>query len=438
MKPVTDPALLAQLEEKQVIDPALLAQLEGRQEEPSLMQQAGRAAGLTGRSLIEGALAVPSIVTGGLGGLYNVGASAYESMAGKEKGFRFQDPGQQLSRTLSQAGLPEPQGGLEQVANIGTQMLGGGLATPVQKLVTQTPKAIQTLKQIATEGAQRAGYVTPPSAREAGGPVTTALESFGGKAALKQQATLHNQQVTDELARAAAGLKPGEEISKGALAQAREIAAEPYRQVASLSQTAAKALENLKQTRYESGLQWASYNRTANPDAIKLAKALDSRGKVLERVIEREAVKSGQDQLVQALREARVAIAKSHDVERALNPETGEVSAKVLARIADKKRFTDELRTIASFGKAFPQYAGEATKTPTPGVSALNPLAAALYGGGGAALMGPMGAAAAGIPLLRGPARQLLLSRYPELAAALMKRPSGAVPGVAGLEALQP
>lgn len=55
-------------------------------------------------------------------------------------------------------------------------------------------------------------------------------------------------------------------------------------------------------------------------------------------------------------RDARKLIAKSYDVEAALNPVTGEVDArKLAARLKVGRPLTDELRTIAEAGLAFPR-----------------------------------------------------------------------------------
>ena len=73
MEPVTDETVLAELEREPITDPALLAQLDGQPAAPSTLDNIGRAAGLTGRSLAEGAMWIPNTVVGGLGGIYNPG-----------------------------------------------------------------------------------------------------------------------------------------------------------------------------------------------------------------------------------------------------------------------------------------------------------------------------------------------------------------------------
>jgi len=71
-----------------------------------------------------------------------------------------------------------------------------------------------------------------------------------------------------------------------------------------------------------------------------------------------------------------------------------------------------QLAIIGKFAKAFPDAVREAAKIQSPGVSALEGIAAGGLGAGGYALTGgPVGLLAAGVPLLRGPARSLLLSK---------------------------
>ena len=345
-------------------------------------------------------------------------------------GYRVKDPNQMVSQTLTGLGLPQPESGMEKAADIGTQMLAGGLAVPIPTPKARPP-AKMSVEGFTTQRGLDAGYKLPPSEKD-GGAVSSALESFGGKAALKQQAAIGNQVVTDDLARSAAGLKPGEEITVDALAAARKVMAEPYRQVASLSKIAEQALEKLKKAQYDSKLQWKFYNRTGDPEAITLAKQLDDKVEMFERVIHKEAIKVGKPELAKELSAAKKAIAKNHDVERALNTGTAEVSAPTLAKMSDKKLLTGDLATIASFAKAYPRYMGEAAKTPQPGVSALNPLTSAILAGGTSAMMGsPVGLAAGAIPLLRGPTRAGLLSGYsPSIPRGLL------MPTFAGEEAV--
>jgi hypothetical protein len=116
--------------------------------------------------------------------------------------------------------------------------------------------------------------------------------------------------------------------------------------------------------------------------------------------------------LIKELRAARVAIAKTHDVERALNVADGNVSAAVLGKAIDKgKPLTGGLATAGKFQQAFPSYARDGERVPTPGVSKSEALMGTLLGVGGYGMAGPAGVALAALPLASGPTRSMLLSR---------------------------
>ncbi len=306
----------------------------------------------------------------------------------------------------------------------GAGMLVGKL---FDKSTTQAASeaAKQSVRDSTIKEAQAAGYVIPPSAT-GGGATAKILESLGGKAAVGQEASIRNQQVTNELARKAASLKPDEPITEATLKAARDALAEPYRQVASVSNIAAKALEKLQEARLDAKDLWRQYGAgNAGPEVRKAAQAADSQVSMLERVIEKEASKVGQSGLVETLRQARVAIAKNFNVEKALNVGDGNVDAHVIGRLLDKvgvNGITGELQTIGKFAQAFSPFARHAPVTQSaPDVSKLTPYVAAGLGMGGMAAsdrlgMGPWGMAAAGLPFLSSGARNIALSRLMQTA----------------------
>lgn len=266
------------------------------------------------------------------------------------------------------------------------------------------------LKDKVLADSQAAGYVLPKS-EVAPSFLNNRLESIAGKAALKQDATLRNQEVTNSLGRKLLGLSDDQPITQDAINKFRKTVAEPYRQIEAIDNRAAAASEALKKVRNEAQAQWNYYNRSANPDALNIAKALDQKADMLEGVIDKIASSKGQPELLSSLREARKKIAQSYDLQRGLNKATGDISAPVIGRLLDKKPLSGELQTIANFNRTFPKFSGPGASTPAAGISALEPMSMAGYGAIGQAASGDArGLLAAGIPLLRDPVRSALLS----------------------------
>lgn len=312
--------------------------------------------------------------------------------------------------------------------------------------------------------AKQAGYAVPPFETNPNA-ITNTLGSVGGKAATKQATTAQNQAVTTSLAARAIGLPENQPITLSAIRQQRAAAGQAYEAVGALSPQAAADLESLKQARFDANAQMKFYARSADPSALKAAQASGAQADQLESALEnhaaiaaqthyQNAVQSGatgpalqqaQDQaaqmysLVPAMRQARTLIAKTYVVENALNEANGEVSAPAIgALFAKGTPLTGPLATIGKFQQAFPRYAGEASRTPAPAVSALNPVLAA-----GTALAGGLTHGPAGFVLgtvlpgaARAAARSVQLS--PSLQSGLLSflsRPNygTAAPDVAGL-----
>lgn len=359
-----------------------------------------------------------------------------------------------------------------------------GLATPFALSGLGREKTtLNPVKRSTLEAAQDAGYVVQPSTVK---PTFTSnkLESIAGKAAVVQDASLRNQETTNRLAAKAIGIADDSPLTPELLADVREQAAQPYREIAELSPRAKSALEKLKEARFEAKEQWNYYKRTGKPEAGKEARFWDTRSEQYERVIENEANKivniygvkpgtastpsaqpvqtgraplpasaqletramteqnaglpgapisqpsaqpagmtldaellgqrtAGASDLMARLKASRQLIARTYDVERALGIGDGNVSAPAIARMLKSgKPLTGELRVIGQFAQAFPRMAREAAHVPPPSVSGTDAASSALLGtmGYGAA-GGPVGLLAAGLPLMRTPARNLVLSK---------------------------
>lgn len=258
--------------------------------------------------------------------------------------------------------------------------------------------------------AKKEGYVVPPSAN-GGNWFTRRLESIAGKAALGQEATVRNQEITNKIARREVGLPEDKAISVESLKQRRQVLSQPYRELREISPKTSSMLDDLQETRQDATAYWQEFARQGTVASRKEAVKLDAKADALEAQLESAARSAMKPDLVKRLREARTAIAKTHDVERALNVATGDVSAAVLGRALDKgKPITGGLATAGKFQQAFPHYAREGEKMPPPGVSKSEAITSAVLGTMGYGAMGPAGLALAALPLASGPTRSLLFS----------------------------
>jgi hypothetical protein len=178
-------AFPASMSEQEINAAAARLYRESQQQQPSMMQQVGRQLGLTGRAAIEGVAALPNII-----------ADPFARLAG------ITPPSQALSQTLTRAGFPEPQTGVERAVQAGAQAVAGaggqiGLAREAAQAVT-SPIARGFSQQVAqAPGTQlTAASVAAPVAQQ----VTEATDSpIAGMAA-------------GVLAGGAAGVRRGQEL----------------------------------------------------------------------------------------------------------------------------------------------------------------------------------------------------------------------------------
>lgn len=396
-------------------DAEIISHLSGAPAQPSSPQPNEYAAPSYGAMMKEGAVNLAKgFLKGGPVGVALAGVN--EGMNNLE---RVAKPaGAAATDALTNLGVPP-----ELAAAHGYMTQVGLQAGPAVLGMSGKAKTVETaanaVRNATIREAREAGYVIPPTAT-GGGMFSKAVESVGGKAAIGQEASIRNQQITNKIARAEAGLAEDAPLTEGALAEARSALAAPYREVADVSPRAKQALEKLQDARLDSKDAWKKYNVAGGAAERREAIAADSKVDVLEKLIEREASFTGKAGLVDKLREARTAIAKNYDVERALNVGTGDVDAQVIGRLLDKrgeKGVTGGLGTVGRFAEAFKTFSREAPSGQSaPGVSKVTPYAAALLGIGGYGAsehygMGPWGMAAAALPMLSGPARALALSK---------------------------
>jgi hypothetical protein len=276
---------------------------------------------------------------------------------------------------------------------------------------------------VAIEKAREASYTVPPT-QAGGGVVNRLLEGVAGKISTLQEASVRNQSITDKLAKKSLGLSEDAVLTPDLIKSIRSDAGKAYEdlKLSGTVKTSPKfiqALDNIKP--YQDAMQAAKDfpDELANPiiktiDSLKrpnfdvnsavskinvlrndadiafrkgdtaLAKANKDASQVLENTIENHLANTKQTDLLDKFRQARQTIAKTYEVEKAMNATTGTVNAqKLAARLQAKKPLSGELKDIAEFGQAFPK----ASQTPeriggTIGISPLDATAAGLTFGG--------------------------------------------------------
>lgn len=278
----------------------------------------------------------------------------------------------------------------------------------------------QRLAETAKMGID-AGYVVPPNMVRPG-PLNNLIESVAGKQATQQIASTQNNKVTESLVKQALGLADDVSLTKSVTESLRKTAGKAYADVSALHPMAAADNEALKVARHEASTYFTSYNRTANPEHLKIAKEAQKMADQLESTLEFYAKQADQPGLVDALRAARKQIAKTYTVDRALNDAAGTVDARVLGRLYEKgKPLSDGLEVVGQFASAFPTINKSTGQVGSPAAHNLRSMASMLMGGGAAMATGnPIGLAAAAVPwmapaaarglMFSGPSQRGLLS----------------------------
>ena len=357
--------------------------------------------------------------------------------------------------TPEQTGLNPEQFSNAKAQNIGIQSAIGGAFPVAGKLVSAlrgTPLSPQMVTSV--EKARQAGYTVPPT-QAGGGIANRLLEGVAGKISTLQEASVRNQAITDKLAKKALGLPEDAVLTSDLIKSIRNDAGQAYEnlKLSGTVKTSPKFIQALDNIRpYQDAIQAAKDfpDELANPiiktiDSLKrpnfdvnsavskinllrndadiafrkgdtaLAKANKDASQVLENTIENHLANTKQTELLNKFKQARQTIAKTYEVEKAMNVTTGTVNAqKLAARLQAKKPLSGELKDIAEFGQAFPK----ASQTPeriggTIGISPLDATAAGLTFGG--SLLGgeDKGSSAFNAALalgLRPAARKLVLS----------------------------
>ena len=270
---------------------------------------------------------------------------------------------------------------------------GFGMAGDKVGQVLRGPEAQPSTLAAATAG-REAGYVIPPTQVK---PTLTnrLLEGFSGKITTAQNASARNQGVTNELAKKAIN---AQELTPEGLQAVRAQANKAYDVLgrsapfqaddafrASLEKAGASSkqlkadfpeLVNKDVDSLVEGLAGrAEFDAQSTIEAVKRLRASASANRIstdpekkalgqvqskvsaaLEDLIERNLQTQGAPEVLEAYRAARQTLAKTYDIEKAMNPASGNVDANKLAQLLKKGRpLTGDLRTIAEFSSAFPK-----------------------------------------------------------------------------------
>jgi hypothetical protein len=323
-----------------------------------------------------------------------------------------------ISGTAGQAAKELTGSDLLKVATgVATSVAVGGFSA--KQADNLTPTGAVTLKD-----ARKAGYVVQPST-VASSAVGNKLESVAGKAAIAQDAAIRNQAVTNKLAARAIGLADDAPITMASIEDVREKAGKIYNEVDELRSTtkmdwfprfhSTSLSEDLKQARADANKFYKAYDRMGDPAMLERAESASNLAKSIEGDLERIAKAAGKPELIDKLKAARQLYARTFVVERSLNLGDGNVSAAMIGRMLDHGQpLTGELKVIGKFAQAFPRVTRDASAVPPAAVAGTDAFSSAMLGTiGYGAVGGPAGLAAAGLPLLRSPARRFILSeRY--------------------------
>lgn len=350
------------------------------------------------------------------------GAAAVGSAIGATQPVGEEDPTGQRAMNAASAAALSAAG--QKVANKFGEWISGKTAKAALDNVKNAPIR-ETIKE-----AVDAGYVVPPGNVN---PtfINRQLESAGGKIATQQMAASRNQAVTDTLARKAAGLADDTPITPETLKAAREVIKQPYKDIAGLGLQ--PRLDALDSARSEANAAWREYGRQGTRAALNDFKQFSGQAKNIEGEIETALSQFGKPDLMKKFRDARVALAKNHDVETALIEGGGQVDARAIAKMFQRgDKMTGELKKIGAFANNFPKITQPDKVVGTPDAHNLKWIISGALGGGGALSEDPRYAALGLLPMLSGPAARSVMFSKMAQQGLLSPQAVGVLPRVAG------
>lgn len=272
------------------------------------------------------------------------------------------------------------------------------------------------------------------------------VEGVGGKVKTAQELSIHNQEIHDNLGRKALGVSPNTPLNEDTIHMVRGEANAVYNKIRGIDQpfpldrqyergvqslnnefaaleekmpglTKSPEVDELKKLlisdkAMKEGLtpneaidltrllrQKATANFKAangpggNPEKLALAQAQRDAANVVEDLISRNLDRLGKKKLYEDWVDARKRLAITHDVESALNPDTGHIDAKAIASLARSGRpLSGPLEKVAKFARAFPKGAQSPEKIGGVPQSVMDIFFSALGAGAGGATAGTEGA----------------------------------------------
>ena len=342
---------------------------------------------------------------------------------------------------LGQAVAEQMGGGIiaQTLAGLGSGIVGAKFVKP--KAIGLSNEQLQNARRDETLKLGRdAGYVALPS-DVGGSKIGRFLEGVSGKFKTEELASARNQQVTNNLTKKYLGLPEDTPLTIEVLDNARTSVYPAYQAIAetgtinlgnnnpfsnivtgvnkiaggknalmqdipdNYTMDAAAAIQKLKELRSDGSayLRSGTNIMKPNPKEVVRGNRYLAEANKLEKAIENHVVKLGQPELIDQFRNARKYIAKTFTVEKALNPQTGVVDARKIAKQLDQGvPITDELALVGKYAKAFPKTTKVVAEAPPP-FSVLD-----LYGAGAGAGVDLL----TGIPLLSLLAPARIASRY--------------------------
>lgn len=325
---------------------------------------------------------------------------------------------------------------------------------PVTKLGTAAKSFIkpsvgaELVKQQTLKNAGKAGYYVPAQQVQPG-KLADLGERFAGKQGIEATARGLNQPITNKLANKALGLADDVPITKELLQGIRAVENKAYDAAANIGTlkankayftalrdiqkeyaAAAKDFPGLasqeiprmvkalakKEISSKGAVAQVKLLRRAATEAFRkgeteLGKARQEAANALDDLIESNIAPALGKQIAGAYKSARVKIAKTHVIERALNESTGNVVATEIVKQGKKSFLTGELKEIAEFAKAFPKAAAEPLSGPPTG----GLLESMAFAAAGKHMAGSKIGALAGItPLVGKPLARKMMVNIPE------------------------